>query len=61
VLQELSVDEIKDLNRGRSYLAEVASRYDCTVYQSIDAGVREVLRRLGKLNGCDSPDEFFPP
>ena len=46
--QEVSVHELNDLNRGRSYLADVAWRHGCPVYQSIEAGVEEVLNRFGK-------------
>jgi hypothetical protein len=45
-VQELPPDEIKDLNRGRAYLANVADRHGVTVYQSIDAALNEVVTQV---------------
>jgi len=41
-VQKLPPDEIKDLNRGRAYLANVADRHGITAYASLDAGLAEV-------------------
>jgi hypothetical protein len=45
VAQELPPDEVKDLNRGRAYLADVADRHGVPVYQSIEAATEEIVRR----------------
>jgi hypothetical protein len=52
--QELERDELKDVNRGRAYLANVADRHGITVYQSLDAALEEVVslvhaRRLARV------------
>ncbi len=52
--------ELRDLNRGRSYLADVAWRHGCPVFQSIEAAVDEVLARFGCSRGGSSspaPDQ----
>jgi hypothetical protein len=41
-VQRLPADEIKDLNRGRAYLANVADRHGITAYASLEAGLAEV-------------------
>lgn len=40
-VQSLPPDEVKDLNRGRAYLANVADRHDVTVYQSLEVALQE--------------------
>jgi hypothetical protein len=47
--EKLGAAEIKDLNRGRAYLADVAERHGQTVYRTVLAAVREVVRRCGDL------------
>lgn len=42
-LQTLPQDEVKDLNRGRAYLANVADRHDVTVFQSLDVALQEAF------------------
>ena len=42
-MQALPPDEIKDLNRGRAYLANVADRHDVTVYQSLEVALQEAF------------------
>jgi len=42
-LQSLHPDEVRDLNRGRAYLANVADRHGVTVYSSLEAGLAEVV------------------
>lgn len=42
-MQPLHADEIKDLNRGRAYLANVADRHNVTVYQNLEAALGEVV------------------
>lgn len=41
LFQTLPPDEVKDLNRGRAYLANVADRHDVTVFQSLDVALQE--------------------
>jgi hypothetical protein len=43
----MSVDEMKDLNRGRAYLADVAERHKCPTFEDINNALVEVARRLG--------------
>eukprot|EP00040_Diaphanoeca_grandis_P036921 m.237978 g.237978 ORF g.237978 m.237978 type:complete len:468 (-) comp33717_c1_seq4:37-1440(-) len=40
---ELSADEIKDLNRGRAYLADVVSRHGCIVFQDVAAATQHII------------------
>jgi hypothetical protein len=42
VEQTLPADEVKDLNRGRAYLANVADRHNVTVFQSLEVALQEV-------------------
>lgn len=42
-LQELSADEVKDLNRGRAYLADVADRKGVKVFQNISKAVEHII------------------
>lgn len=56
----LPPDEVKDLNRGRAYLANVADRHNVTVYQSLEVALQEasshVLRRRAARGGLPSSD-----
>jgi hypothetical protein len=58
--QTLPPDEVKDLNRGRAYLANVADRHNVTVYQSLEVALQEasshVLRRRAARGGLPSSD-----
>lgn len=59
---EVSVHELRDLNRGRSYLADVAWRHGCPVFQSIEAAVDEVLGRFGCTRGSSTtPSPLVSP
>ena len=57
VVQEVTLPEVSDLNRGRSYLADVAWRHGCPVYLSVEAAVEEVLARFGKSNNPATPQK----
>ena len=41
----LSAGEIKDLNRGRTYLHDVARRHKCVVFSKVEDAVEEIVRR----------------
>eukprot|EP01138_Halocafeteria_seosinensis_P000737 gb/GECG01000754.1/.p1 GENE.gb/GECG01000754.1/~~gb/GECG01000754.1/.p1 ORF type:complete len:529 (+),score=57.45 gb/GECG01000754.1/:1-1587(+) len=46
---ELYADEVKDLNRGRAYLADVADRRGVKVFQNITKAVEHVIARIKRL------------
>lgn len=39
----ISDRELRDLNRGRAYLRELANRYDVIVHESVTAAVRAII------------------
>ncbi len=55
--QVLRTDEIKDLNRGRAYLADVADRHGVSVFASVEAAVEEVIGRLRGPEEVDDDDQ----
>lgn len=50
IIDEQVIDEKqrKDLNRGRKYLIEVASRYKVKVYDEIEPCIMDICKDYGK-------------
>ena len=57
--QSLPPDEVKDLNRGRAYLANVADRHDVTVYQSIEVALQEAYALIQQRR-LERATQFVP-
>ena len=47
----LTRDAVKDLNRGRTYLRDVAQRHSCPVFRSTERAVQTIVQ-VWKANGC---------
>ena len=50
---------MKDLNRGRAYLANVADRHDVTVYQSIEVALQEAYALIQQRR-LERATQFVP-
>jgi len=50
---------VKDLNRGRAYLANVADRHDVTVYQSIEVALQEAYALIQQRR-VERATQFVP-
>ena len=55
----VGASEMKDLNRARAYLRDVAKRHGCIVYDDVASGVREVIRKF-RLQAADPGREANP-
>lgn len=50
----MSPGELKDINRGRTYLHDVARRHKCVVYSNVQDAVSEIIRRW-RVGGSFTP------
>ena len=46
---QVGVNELQDLNRGRAYLADVATRHGVVVYSNIQKALLECLKKLNSM------------
>ena len=45
----MGANELQDLNRGRAYLADVATRHGVVVYSNIQKALLECLKKLNSM------------
>ena len=56
-MNKVSVDEVKDLNRGRAYLVDVARQYGVPVFNNVAEAVEHLLRNHVR-QGSEQPAPF---